>query len=244
MWKSGCVSYSVQRDASLKRGVDYDTIHAITERAFGRWTSAGCAGDTPSMGISDFGPASCEEPEYNSSAPNANVIMFRDGDWPDEYDAAAVAHTVITFNTDTGEILDADIEVNSFGTRLTTSDTNVGYDLESIIVHEAGHFLGLDHSHVEDATMFRWQAPGDLSQRNLVSDDADGICSVYPPDRRVSSSDCRPRHGFSPNCSPPEDDGCTIAGLPDGSTRAWPLTIVLALGAVIGLRRRSSSMRG
>lgn len=245
-WKSGCVSYSVNRSASPKRGIDYETIHAITERAFARWTSADCEGDTPSLDISDFSPASCGEPEYNSSAPNANVIMFRDHDWPDEYDSAAVAHTVVTFNTETGEIFDADIEVNSFGTRLTTSDANVDFDLESIIVHEVGHFLGLDHSHLGDATMFFRQAPGDLSLRDLVSDDADGICSVYPPNRSVADTDCRPRHGFSPNCRTPEDDGCTIAGLPDASTRAWPLAVVLALGAAIGVgrRRRKPAIRG
>lgn len=246
IWKSGCVSYSVHHAGSLKRGIDYETMHAIAKRAFGRWTSAGCEGAPPSIGVSDLSPASCGEPEYNPSAANANVIMFRDGDWPDEYDPAAVAHTVVTFNTQTGEILDADIEVNSFDTPITTSDTNIGYDLESIIVHEAGHFLGLDHSRHAGATMFAWQPLGSLSMRDLIADDSAGLCSIYPPDRRVASSNCQPRHGFSPDCGPPEaDGGCTIAGLPDRSTRGWPLTLVVALGAAIGVRRgRSSFVRG
>ncbi|HEY6724699.1 MAG TPA: matrixin family metalloprotease [Polyangiaceae bacterium] len=244
-WKSGCVSYSVNRSASPKRGIDYETTHAITARAFARWTAADCRGNAPSIDISDLSPASCGEPEYNSDAPNANVIMFRDGNWPEEYDPAAVAHTVITFHTDTGEIFDADIEVNSFGTDLTTSDANVGFDLESIIVHEAGHFLGLDHSHLGDATMFFRQAHGDISLRDLVSDDANGICSMYPPDRNASTTACSPRHGFSPNCGSPEDEGCAVAGTPGGSKRAWPLAVMLALGTALGVvrRRRSSNPR-
>lgn len=238
VWKRGCVSYSVHRDASPKRGIDYDTSHAIAERAFARWTSADCGSDRPSIGVADLSPANCGEPEYNSSSPNANVIMFRDGDWPEEYDPAAVAHTVVTFNTETGEIFDADIEVNSFDTRLTTDDANVHFDLESIIVHETGHFLGLDHSHLGDATMFFRQSRGDLSLRDLASDDADGICSLYPPGRHVSNDDCRPRHGFSPDCGRSEDRGCAIAGRAGGANRAWPITLVAALGAAFGVRRR------
>jgi hypothetical protein len=245
IWKSGCVSYSVHHGGSAKRGVDYASIHSIAERAFGRWTSADCEGTTPSIGVADFSPASCGKPEYNPRAPNANVIMFRDHDWPDEYDPTVVAHTVVTFNTETGEILDADIEVNSFGTPITTSDTNVGYDLESIIVHEVGHFLGLDHSHLVDATMFSWQAPGDLSLRDLIADDTDGICSIYPSARSVAGTNCQPRRGFSPDCRPPEaGDGCTIADLPGGPTptRGWPLTLVVLLGIAISVRRRRSSL--
>ncbi len=235
-WKSGCVSYSIQRDASPGRGVDYDTIHDIAERAFDRWTNADCRGGSPSLRTSDTGPVSCAEPEYNSNDPNANVIMFRDTSWPYAGANATLALTTITFNYDTGEIFDADIEVNSFKTPLTTSNSVVDFDLESIITHEAGHFLGLSHSHVGSATMFVEYERGDLSFRDLESDDEEGICEAYPPNRDIGGDQCRPRHGFSPDCAPPPDEGCAIANSPTGSTRAWPFAFALALG--VGLRLR------
>jgi len=236
-WKSGCVSYSVQKNASPGRDVDYDTIHDIAERAFDRWIGVDCDGGSPSLDTSDMSPVNCGEPEYNSNDPNANVIMFRDKDWPYEGANATLALTTITFNYETGEIFDADIEVNSFKTPLTTSNSVVDFDLESIITHEAGHFLGLSHSHIPDATMFVEYERGDLSFRDLEKDDKDGICAAYPPDRDTPTDDCRPRHGFSPDCAPPPDDGCTIASTRTGSSRAWPLMLGLVVGA-LGLGRR------
>lgn len=236
-WKSGCVSYSVQQDASPERNIDYDEIHDIAERAFDRWTNADCGGDAPSLSTSDMSPVNCGEPQYNSNDPNANVIMFRDSNWPYDGANATLALTTITFNYETGEIFDADIEVNSFKTPLTTSNTVVDFDLESIITHEAGHFLGLSHSHIPSATMFIEYERGDLSFRDLESDDVDGICAAYPPNRKIASDECRPRHGFSPDCAEPRDDGCAIANTPTGSTRTWPLVFALAAAAALGLRR-------
>ena len=237
-WKSGCVSYSVQKNASPERNIDYDEIHDIAERAFDRWTRVDCDGGSPSLDTSDMSPVNCNEPEYNSNDPNANVIMFRDKDWPYEGANATLALTTITFNYETGEIFDADIEVNSFKTPLTTSDTVVDFDLESIITHEAGHFLGLSHSHISDATMFTEYEHGDLSFRDLEQDDEAGICATYPPNRDIKSDECRPRHGFSTDCAPPPDDGCAVATTPTSSSRAWPLALPLVVGLGIALRRR------
>jgi MYXO-CTERM domain-containing protein len=236
-WKGGCVSYSVQADASPARNVDYDAIHAIVERAFDRWTNADCGGDVPSLTSLDLGPVDCSVPEYNSNNPNANVVMFRDTDWPYEDPGATLALTTVTFNTETGEIFDADIEVNSFKTPLSTSDTAVVFDLESIITHEAGHFLGLSHSHIEGATMFTPYIRGDVSFRDLSADDEQGMCAAYPPERKASANDCRPRHGFSPECAGPPDTGCACRTTPEGPVPAWPLALLLMVGAPLGLRR-------
>ena len=75
---------------------DYDTIHEVTERAFERWTSADCRGAAPAIRAQDLGPATCAEPEYNSTAPNANVILFRDQDWPYDDGEVTVAQTLLT----------------------------------------------------------------------------------------------------------------------------------------------------
>lgn len=234
-WKKGCVSFAVQRDASPKRGVDFEEAREIVTRAFQRWTGVRCDGQAISLVVDDRSPVSCDEPEYNSSHPNANIIMFRDADWPYAGASATLAQTTITFNFETGEIFDADIEVNSHKTRLTTHDSVVEFDLESIITHEAGHFLGLSHSHVPQATMYLEYTQGDRSIRDLEPDDVEGICAAYPPGRDPVSDSCEPRHGFSGRCRPPPDSGCSVKSEPTGS--ASPAWLLGLLGLALGRRR-------
>ena len=242
-WKKGCVSYAVNRAGSAKRNISYERAHSLTQRAFDRWLEADCDGGSPSLRASDLSPVSCAEPEYNSSDGNANVIMFRDDDWPYAGVNATLALTTITFNFETGEIFDADIEVNSFKTPLTTSDVAVEFDLESIITHETGHFLGLSHSPVEDATMYFEYGAGNIKLRDLEADDIAGICATYPPNRQVSGQDCTPRHGFSSDCSRPKDDGgCALrAGSHSGAAQAWPLALLVWLVAYATRRRKRPS---
>lgn len=53
-------------------------------------------------------------------------------------------------------------------------------DLQSVIAHEAGHKLGLDHSEYNAATMWWSIASGDASKRTLHWDDEDGCRAQYP----------------------------------------------------------------
>lgn len=245
-WKRSCVSYSVQKDGSPKRNISYSRAHELTEEAFERWTEPNCDGERPSLNAVDASPVSCSEPEYNSGDPNANVIMFRDVDWPYAGANATLALTTITFNFQTGEIFDADIEVNSFKTPLTTSDIAVEFDLASILTHEIGHFLGLSHSHVEDSTMFLEYRPGDKTLRELDADDVAGICAAYPPDRRTTSNDCEPRHGFSGDCRRPPDDGCSFRAVPNPDNAwfaLWPTGIALSAACIRRARRQRRTRR-
>lgn len=53
------------------------------------------------------------------------------------------------------------------------------YDLESVVCHEFGHFLGLGHSATQAATMYYALGNGDDSKRTLHSDDEAGVCYLY-----------------------------------------------------------------
>ena len=116
--------------------------------------------------------------------------------------------TAVTYNPDNGKIYDADVEINSENVNLTLSDDAPEFDLDSIITHEAGHFLGLFHSNVGVATMFKIYSNGDTEMRSLAPDDEQGICAVYPPNAEAQSNSCTPRHGFSGECQTPDDKGC------------------------------------
>jgi hypothetical protein len=235
-WPSSCVSFGVQRDGSRRRGIDYETTHRIVVEAFETWVFADCGGGrTPSLTVKDYGKIVCDEREYNADQGNANVFMYRDDGWPYENAEDTLALTTITYNKETSEIYDADVEINSFDANLTTSDTLVMADLSSILTHEIGHFLGLSHSSDPSATMRPGYRPGRIDLRTLAADDVAGICSLYAPDRELPPQTCEPRHGFSRECATIEE-GCSVNGVPSSPTRSGGL-LALAIVGLTGLRR-------
>lgn len=243
-WPGLCVSFAVQRDGSVKRGIPFEQASPIIEDAFRAWISADCGGGTtPSLEIWNFGALDCTETQFNQLEPNANGWIFRDDSWPYRGANATLALTTLTFEVNSGEILDADVEVNSHNINLTTSDTVVDNDLLSIATHEAGHFLGLAHTNIKTATMNADYSPGDLSFRSLEADDQAAICDAYPPSRDVADK-CAPRplHGFSRFCGTGVDElksGCAIASpLLPRSGRFAGAALVLVVGLGIARRRR------
>jgi len=237
-WGKDCFSFSVQENASNQ--VDLGTAEQLMGQAFAAWENADCGGGaTPSLAVTNFGPVSCDQTEYNQEAGNANTVIFRDGTWPYVGQGNTLALTTVTFSLDTGEIFDADLEVNSTPNLvLTVGDEGVQYDLLSILTHEAGHMLGLAHTPVDGATMTVEYVPGDLELRSLAPDDMAAICVAFPPGDDLSSCDPEPRHGFSTICGDdvPADGGC---GCHTGRAPAERGELaLLGLLLTMGLRRR------
>jgi hypothetical protein len=98
-------------------------------------------------------------------------------------------------STQLGQILDADIYFNPSDSRTTFATpqalpaTPAAYDLESVLTHELGHFLGFSHSAVWSAMMFPFApAPGTISGTRptaqqpdapLGDDDRTGLRVLY-----------------------------------------------------------------
>lgn len=260
-WPDTCVTIGVQRDGSPKRGISFAEAQDATEKGFRSWISAKCdsSGQHPSIGVVSVGEIECDKVQYNypppgqdfPPGPNANVIIFRDDAWPYFEDPTnertTLALTTITYLKDTGEIVDADIEVNSASVPLSTSDDNITNDLQAILAHEAGHFFGLAHSMVSDATMNKLYNVnvGDATFRTLADDDRRGICDLYPPGA-VEVGDCRgegPRFGFSRHCHNPvqASAGLLCAASPGVASNgaAWLGAAILVGGvALLSVRRR------
>lgn len=199
-WPERCVGFSLQRDA-LPGKISLDQATNAAHLAFAAWQDAKCPGtdENPSIRFFDLGPVACDRHEYNQRQGNANIIMFRGGGWPYAHSGNTLALTTVTYNIDTGEIYDADIEVN--GTMPLSLGTPVKYDLQSILTHEVGHFLGLAHSSDANATMFDKYQAGSVGLRTLDPDDIRGVCAIYPPDRETPACDPTPRHGFASECA-------------------------------------------
>lgn len=224
------MSFSVQADAAPALGIDYPTTLALVTRAFERWSAADCGGQPPSIAVrSTPRPASCDRPEHNRDHANANVWMFANDGW--SYASNALAVTTVTFDADDGAILDTDVELNAAEMELTLGDAGVRYDLESIVQHESGHFLGISHSDVREATMYQRILKGTTDKRELHADDLDAVCAAYPPERTRRACDFRPENGWSARCAP--DAGCSAVRAPLDSgaaalAAAWLLALAIA----------------
>jgi hypothetical protein len=213
-WTPACLSFSAQQDGSALQGISWETLNGALSTAYFNWMHADCGRtQVPSLQIFLRSPVYCSRVQYNTGAdrPNANIWMFRDHDWP--HDPGEVALTTVSFNPNTGEIYDADVELNSALYVFTMGDQDVLYDLASIVQHESGHTLGLAHAADMESTMNGGYSVGETKKRDLNADDALGICTLYPPNQYRGQCDPSPRHGFSGECTVPahEASGCTFA---------------------------------
>jgi hypothetical protein len=209
-WSSSCITVSVQAQGAPAAGVDYEAAAGSVRRSFDAWTSVTCPeGGSPSLTVMVNGPVECRSSEYNPMKRNANIVMFHDERWPYErVSPDALGFTRIRFDTETGELFDVDIEINAATEPLSVDrlpeDDEV--DLDSVIAHEVGHLLGLNHTPDVAATMVSGYQTGSIELRDPAPDDIRGICAVYPPGREVASTSCTPRHGFSELCAVDQTD--------------------------------------
>lgn len=254
-WRNQCVSYSVSEQAS--RVASFNTATAIIDRAFARWPSISCNGAQVGISVTNIGSTSCTEVRYNPNSANQNMVVFRDDGWPYSDSFSTLGLTTVTFNADTGEIFDADMEINSSQRNLIAGEDipKTGFDLESVVTHEAGHFFGLAHSQDKTATMYASYAPGTTALRTLSADDGKGLCEIYPDTATrtvspkasqtgaIASEACNPepRHGYTRLCEEtPEDSSCAVtpstrSPAPIGS---FALAGVFGVGLLAARRRR------
>jgi hypothetical protein len=249
-WRRPCIGYALHERASEQ--VPLQTAREVLRDAFRTWEEADCGGDTPAVRVVELGTVECGEVEYNhgDGDGNINVVVFRDDGWPaDSRHAGHVyALTTVSYHPETGDIVDADIEVNSAAPMMLTTRVDAPeVDLASILVHETGHFLGLGHSADGDATMYPFYTPGETAVRSLTADDAAGICAIYPPGSQdVSGVECNPLpdHGYASTCGGDQDHGsCSVAigKSPELPAIGWSAASLVALLALCrrGARRRA-----
>jgi len=164
------------------------------------------------------------------ASDNQNDVLALE-DWP--YDGNALAATVVTLDSRTNTILDADIVFNAQNHHFRVVDalsaTERGLtqkerfdDIQNTVTHEFGHALGLLHNEEDPAVvMYPSAAPLEISKRILASDDQAGLLALY----ETSLESLGPQSLL----------GCSSSG-------GAPLTLALLglLGLGFGRRRRAA----
>jgi hypothetical protein len=210
-------------DASASRQISLADATVAVDQAFAQWTDARCNGAPPNVTAFDDGPVSaaqvaaqCASVPCDPTQPGGyHLIVFRDDGWAYDDPTSTLALTTVTYGVDSAVLFDAEIEINSHDHTLTTKQPPApgAFDLQTILTHEAGHFLGLAHATKESSVMYAFYAQ---DARELTADDVAGLCAAYPP----------------------QTAGTLACALGHARSGAAPLTIGAALVALALARRR------
>jgi hypothetical protein len=170
-WAKDQIDYVLDERGSddLSLGV---TIAAVKD-SFGQWSERPGA----ALALRYAGTVAGAEPGYFRDRDNQNLVAFLEDEW--SFERTALAVTLTTFSTRTGDLLDADIVINGLHYKWAADGSGQRHDLSNSLAHEVGHFVGLDHSKDAEATMFPSAPQGELKKRDLASDDLQGLYFLY-----------------------------------------------------------------
>jgi MYXO-CTERM domain-containing protein len=120
--------------------------------------------------------------------------------------------------------------------------------LANIVTHEAGHFIGIGHSDVDEATMYASADRTSVGKRSLEQDDINAVCDIYPPGNLDESCNAVPTGGLQLNCdanvcddpapAPGGDGGSGCSATRTPTDAPWTALFAALLGLTV-LRRRS-----
>ncbi|HEX6273366.1 MAG TPA: matrixin family metalloprotease [Polyangiaceae bacterium] len=183
-WAPGRVS--VVLDPSLERISPHASERVI--RSFGTWL-----GRAPELPDVQF--VHSQEPRAGVRRDGKNTVSYA----PITLDGHGreLGITVTYWDPESGEIVEADIVLNSMH-RLAILDDGVegreprpscmgederceqGFDFESVVTHEVGHFFGLGEDRsARTATMFYCQSPCEVHKRSVEPSDTSPLAKLY-----------------------------------------------------------------
>ena len=113
-WANSWVGFSLQQDASVHIPIKY--VRQVATRSFTAWSDLECETGFATLAFSELEEAECKRTEYNDGGQNSNIILFQDNKWDYKGADNTLAKTTVSFDAVSGEIFDADIEINHHST--------------------------------------------------------------------------------------------------------------------------------
>ena len=181
-WQELPVRYFITNAAG--GGVSATQLRDTVDRAFDSWTSV----ETASISA-QFAGMTQAQPNDDDGLTVIGFVNHPDQD-------RTLGATSFLVDTETGEILEAEIFLNSFFSWSVAAGGEANrFDVESIALHEIGHLFGLGHSALgetelrnggrrvlaAEAVMFPVAfSAGSIAGRTLRADDIAGISDIYP----------------------------------------------------------------
>lgn len=226
-WQRPTLEYHLSTTAPEE--TDAAGLQGLVDGAFETWIGTSCAKVPEVLFVGTEEAMRATTPSSLRAKPDNLIVYVRSAvEWTRFGNSPTwIAITKIAHDPSTGEIVDADVEINDGGFVFSYDDSPASnqVDFLSMLTHELGHFYGLDHSADAHATMYATYAtsPADaMEARTLSQDDIDGICTLYTD---------VPVHK-----APSDDTGSCGAGGPAG---LWGLGVCLWLAR----RRRAAVPR-
>jgi hypothetical protein len=172
-WPTNAIRYFVNantQQAGGDNGLQDDFLAAI-RRAANTWTYAAEADVT----FIYAGSTTSTKVGFNA----ANEIVFVNDGLVDSAGNSRPLATAIVFYMNS-TIIETDIKINdAYAWDAAGSLSETEFDLQSVVLHELGHWLGLGHDEDEQAVMYAAMATGTV-KRALFENDLQGIAALYP----------------------------------------------------------------
>ncbi len=194
------VAATVDNDGTSNQimgGINYSgSVIPAIQNMFATWTKSHVSATVWDSTYSGTFTAPAGKAALND-ADNYNSLIFLSGsNWTEA--STTLGLTFTSYITSTGEIVDADTEYNNLNVYWDDTGSNsAAYDYPSVILHEAGHFLGLNHTASSLAVMYYAVSPAEL-KRTLQQPDLSDVTTVYPTVQGGQGTSCVPA---TPQCA-------------------------------------------
>lgn len=220
-WHSPSVSLVLDRSVDDVPGASAALVDA-TEA----WSHVGGA---PKIVITDHDVS--RSPGYDGK----NVVFY-DAAGFEPASGEALAVTVLSFDSSTGAVLDADIVLNGkYRLGLVEDETTDTYDVNRVIAHEMGHALGLSDElglDSDSALMYPYVPRDKVLAKTPASDDVAGLETLYADNAALDAARAAQAKA-----------GCQVGGAGERSGVVVLAGFTMALLVAAARRRKKGTVR-